>query len=158
MWRTFECLQVGGRPCWHDPPRGQLHFLHIYSNPFPSAARHQIIEHYNLFHDRGRRRQIIWRRRRVQCLPGSMAAACLMVMAAPSPSLLLVGKRSKTWESWDQASFNPLRKLEWRKQDGATTLPHSLQLTEPLISNNCIFLNIDIPIFHTQKRCSQQIY
>ena len=41
MWRTFECLQVAGRG--RDTPRPTSFPLHLPPNPFPSAARHQII-------------------------------------------------------------------------------------------------------------------
>ena len=129
----------------HDTPRPTSFPLHLPHNPFPSSARRQIItEHYNLFHDRGRRLT-----EEGSTMPDGHDGGRTRWQWQPPLPLWLPGNGSKDCESWARAgavaSSNPLRKLEWRKQDGASTLTHS-PLHCTLISHNCIYSQIQIPV------------
>ena len=113
------------RLLWHDKPQPTSFPLHLPTNPFPSSARHQIIEHYNLFHDGDRRRS--WGKYNAWQWPRWWPRPT--AMAAPSPlwqrikrlrKLSSVAVASSHSESWSDVS-----KM-------APALTHSLRLTAPL--------------------------
>ena len=120
------------RLLWHDKPQPTSFPLHLPTNPFPSSARHRIIEHYNLFHDGDRRRS--WGKYNAWQWPRWWPRPT--AMAAPSPlwqrikrlrKLSSVAVASSHSESWSDVS-----KM-------APALTHSLRLTAPLSQRIAFF-------------------